>query len=77
MQKVVYGAKAEVAVAAGLDASTPDAFVEYYQKYCMEIRQSEGDAARIAEQVFVKTEGAWFVKAEGTSQCPRFCCFWN
>ncbi|KAL6897275.1 hypothetical protein ACP4OV_006971 [Aristida adscensionis] len=32
----------------------PEAFVEYYQKSGMEIRQAEGDAARIAEEVFEK-----------------------
>ncbi|KAL6594992.1 hypothetical protein ACP70R_048095 [Stipagrostis hirtigluma subsp. patula] len=57
IKKVVYGAKVVVAAAAGFDAFIPDAFVEYYQKSGMEIRQTEGDAARIAEQVFEKIKG--------------------
>ncbi|RLN34521.1 guanine deaminase-like [Panicum miliaceum] len=56
IKKVVYGAKTEAAVAAGFDASIPDAFVEYYWKSEIEDRQVEGEAARIAEQVFEK---AW------------------
>lgn len=65
MQKVVYGAKAEVAVAAGFDASIPDAFVEYYRKSGIEIRQVVGEAARIAERVFEK---AWENPDEATHQ---------
>ncbi|TVU39839.1 hypothetical protein EJB05_13280 [Eragrostis curvula] len=57
IKNVVYGAKAEVAVAAGINASVPDGFVEYYQKSGIKIRQAEGDARRIAEKVFEKTEG--------------------
>ncbi|WVZ62556.1 hypothetical protein U9M48_012294 [Paspalum notatum var. saurae] len=56
IEKVVYGAKAEVAAAAGFSAVIPDAFVEYYQKSGIEIRQAEGDAARLAEAVFEKTK---------------------
>ncbi|KAK3126749.1 hypothetical protein QOZ80_7AG0561740 [Eleusine coracana subsp. coracana] len=52
IKNVVFGAKAEVAVAAGYIASVPDAFVDYYRKSGIKIRQAEGDAARIAEQVF-------------------------
>jgi hypothetical protein len=43
-------------------SSIPDAFVEYYQKSGMEIRQAEGEAARIAEEVFEKTEGRFQTK---------------
>ncbi|CAN6171531.1 unnamed protein product [Urochloa humidicola] len=90
IKKVVHGAKAEVAVAAGFDASTPDAFVEYYRKSGIEIRQVEGEAARIAEKVFEKagevpdeamrrrrTGGGWLEKAKGMVKCSRFCCQWN
>ena len=52
LQKVVYGAKAEVAAAAGFNGAIPDAFVEYYKKSGIEVRQAEGEAARIAEEVF-------------------------
>ena len=63
LQKVVYGAKAQVAAAAaGFSSSIPDAFVEYYQKSGIEIRQAEGEAARIAEEVFEKTEGRFQTK---------------
>jgi O-acetylhomoserine/O-acetylserine sulfhydrylase-like pyridoxal-dependent enzyme len=57
-QKVVYGAKSEVAAAAGLNGTLPDVFTEYYQKSGIEMRQAEGDATRqIAEEVFEKTKG--------------------
>ena len=52
LQKVVYGAKAEVAAAAGFNGTVPDAFLEYYKKSGIEVRQAEGEAARIAEEVF-------------------------
>ena len=57
-QKVVYGAKSEVAAAAGLNGTLPDVFIEYYQKSGIEMRQAEGDETRrIAEEVFEKTKG--------------------
>jgi len=52
IKKVVYGAKAEVAAAAGFNGTVPDAFLEYYKKSGIEVRQAEGEAARIAEEVF-------------------------
>ncbi|RLN34255.1 hypothetical protein C2845_PM03G24470 [Panicum miliaceum] len=52
--KVVYGAKAEVAAAAGFNGTIPDAFVEYYKKSGIVVRQAEGEAAWIAEEVFEK-----------------------
>ncbi|KAJ1288733.1 hypothetical protein BS78_02G111000 [Paspalum vaginatum] len=55
IREVVYGAKSEVAAANGFNGITPDAFVEYYQKSGTEIRQAEGEAARIADEVLVKT----------------------
>ncbi|WVZ62561.1 hypothetical protein U9M48_012298 [Paspalum notatum var. saurae] len=55
IKKLVYGAKSEVAAANGFNGIAPDVFVEYYQKSGVEIRQAEGDAARIAEEVLVKT----------------------
>ncbi|KAG2632607.1 hypothetical protein PVAP13_2NG109446 [Panicum virgatum] len=89
-QKVVYGAKAEAAVAAGYDASIPDTFVEYYGKSGIEVRQVEGEAAGIAEQVFEKpwetpgeatrrtrTRGGWSEKAKGMVKSSRLCCLWN
>ncbi|XP_025802623.1 guanosine deaminase-like isoform X2 [Panicum hallii] len=85
----LYGAKAEAAVAAGFDASIPDAFVEYYRKSGIEVRQVEGEAARIAEQVFEKAweapgeamrrrrGGGWFEKARGMVKSSRLCCPWD
>ncbi|KAL6897274.1 hypothetical protein ACP4OV_006970 [Aristida adscensionis] len=58
IKNVVYGAKVEVAVAAGFSGFIPEAFVEYYRKSGMEIRQVEGDAARIAEEVFEKVKSS-------------------
>nr|CAB3452493.1 unnamed protein product [Digitaria exilis] len=60
--KVVYGAKAEVAAAAGFNASIPDAFVEYYKKSGIEVRQAEGDTVRIAEEVFDKAKEKFRIK---------------
>ena len=87
---MVYGAKAEAAVAAGYDASIPDTFVEYYGKSGIEVRQVEGEAAGIAEQVFEKpwetpgeatrrtrTRGGWSEKAKGMVKSSRLCCLWN
>ncbi|PUZ69011.1 hypothetical protein GQ55_2G074600 [Panicum hallii var. hallii] len=85
----LYGAKAEAAAAAGFDASIPDAFVEYYRKSGIEVRQVEGEAARIAEQVFEKAweapgeamrrrrGGGWFEKARGMVKSSRLCCLWD
>ncbi|CAL5066233.1 unnamed protein product [Urochloa decumbens] len=56
IKKVVYGAKAEIAFAAGFNGTVPDAFIEYYKKSGIEIRQAEGEAARIAEEVFEKSK---------------------
>jgi hypothetical protein len=53
MQKVVYGAKAT----AGVATPIPEAFVEYYRKSGIEVRQVDGEAARIAEKVFEKPRG--------------------
>ena len=62
LQKVVYGAKAEVAAAAGFNSTVPDAFVEYYKKSGIEVRQAEGEAARIAEEVFEKVKEKFQMK---------------
>ncbi|OEL33417.1 hypothetical protein BAE44_0005564 [Dichanthelium oligosanthes] len=47
IKKVVYGAKADAAVAAGFDASVPDAFVEYYRKSGIEVRHVDDSTARL------------------------------
>ena len=53
---------AVIGAAAGFSSTVPDAFVEYYQRSGMEIRQAEGEAAWIAEQVFEKTDGKFRTK---------------
>ena len=72
LQKVVYGAKAEVAAAAGFNGTVPDAFLEYYKKSGIEVRQAEGEAARIAE-VFekAKKEKFWMKWCAGEDKTRR------
>ena len=58
LQRLVYGAKAEAAIAIGFDDFIADALrgTGYYQKANMEIKQADGNGAMIAEQVFEKTK---------------------
>jgi hypothetical protein len=58
LQRLVYGAKAEAAIAIGFDDFIADALrgTGYYQKANMEIKQAVGNGALIAEQVFEKTK---------------------
>jgi hypothetical protein len=58
MKRLVYGAKAEAAIAIGFDDFIADALrgTAYYQKAHMEIKQADGNGAIIAEQVFEKTK---------------------
>ena len=55
---MVYGAKAEAAIAIGFDDFISDALrgTGYYEKAELEIRRADGDDAIIAEQVFEKTK---------------------
>ncbi|OEL15292.1 hypothetical protein BAE44_0023687 [Dichanthelium oligosanthes] len=57
-RRLVYGAKAEAAIAIGFDDFIADALrgTGYYQKANMEIKQADGNGALIAEQVFEKTK---------------------
>ncbi|KAK7816042.1 guanosine deaminase [Quercus suber] len=59
LQRLVYGAKAEVAIAIGLDDFIADALRGtgfYHQKAHLEIKKADGSEAIIAEQVFEKTK---------------------
>nr|POF07246.1 primary amine oxidase [Quercus suber] len=57
--RLVYGAKAEVAIAIGFDDFIADALRGtgfYHQKAHLEIKKADGSVAIIAEQVFEKTK---------------------
>lgn len=58
IKRLVYGAKAEAAVAVGFDYFIADALrgTGFYQKATLEIKQADGNQAEIAEQVFEKTK---------------------
>ena len=58
LQRLVYGAKAEAAIAIGFDDFIADALrgTGFYQKASMEIKKADGNGAMIAEQVFEKTK---------------------
>uniref|UniRef100_A0A0D6R0B2 CMP/dCMP-type deaminase domain-containing protein n=2 Tax=Araucaria cunninghamii TaxID=56994 RepID=A0A0D6R0B2_ARACU len=58
IKRLVYGAKAEAAIAIGFDDFIADALrgTAFYQKANMEIKQADGSVAAIAEQVFQNTK---------------------
>ncbi|PHT41254.1 hypothetical protein CQW23_20108 [Capsicum baccatum] len=58
IKRLVYGAKAEAAIAIGFDDFIADALrgTGFYQKAQLEIQQADGKGALIAEQVFEKTK---------------------
>lgn len=58
LQRLVYGAKAEAAIAIGFDDFIADALrgTGFYQKANLEIKRADGNGAIIAEQVFEKTK---------------------
>ncbi|RWR95147.1 guanine deaminase [Cinnamomum micranthum f. kanehirae] len=58
VKKLVYGAKAEAAIAIGFDDFIADALrgTAIYQKAHLEIVRADGNGAVIAEQVFEKTK---------------------
>ncbi|KAI6692840.1 hypothetical protein NL676_020550 [Syzygium grande] len=57
-KRLVYGAKAEAAIAIGFDDFIADALrgTSFYQKAHLEIKRADGKGAKIAEQVFEKTK---------------------
>ncbi|KAL7604000.1 guanosine deaminase [Lactuca sativa] len=58
IKRLVYGAKAEAAIAIGFDDFIADALrgTGFYQKAHMEIKKADGNGAVIAEQVFENTK---------------------
>ncbi|GMH10470.1 hypothetical protein Nepgr_012311 [Nepenthes gracilis] len=58
IRRLVYGAKAEAAIAIGFDEFIADALrgTGVYQKANLEIKRADGNEAVIAEQVFEKTK---------------------
>ncbi|KAF0912359.1 hypothetical protein E2562_014016 [Oryza meyeriana var. granulata] len=58
IKRLVYGAKAEAAIAIGFDDFIADALrgTAHYQKANLEIRRADGNGALIAEQVFENTK---------------------
>ncbi|RYR75965.1 hypothetical protein Ahy_A01g000564 isoform A [Arachis hypogaea] len=58
IKRLVYGAKAEAAIAIGFDDFIADALrgTGFYQKAQLEIKRADGNEAMIAEEVFEKTK---------------------
>ncbi|KAI3767718.1 hypothetical protein L2E82_18080 [Cichorium intybus] len=58
IKRLVYGAKAEAAIAIGFDDFIADALrgTGFYQKANLEIKKADGNGAVIAEQVFENTK---------------------
>ncbi|KAI3669169.1 hypothetical protein L6452_40395 [Arctium lappa] len=58
IKRLVYGAKAEAAIAIGFDDFIADALrgTGFYQKANLEIKRADGNGAIIAEQVFENTK---------------------
>ncbi|KAG4383582.1 hypothetical protein GLYMA_13G117500v4 [Glycine max] len=58
IKRLVYGAKAEAAIAIGFDDFIADALrgTGFYQKATLEIKRADGNEAIIAEEVFEKTK---------------------
>ena len=63
MQRLVYGAKAEAAIAIGYNAFIADALrgTGFYQKSHLEIKRADGNASHIAEQVFEKSKAKFHI----------------
>uniref|UniRef100_A0ACD5XAW8 Uncharacterized protein n=1 Tax=Avena sativa TaxID=4498 RepID=A0ACD5XAW8_AVESA len=64
IKRLVYGAKAEAAVAIGFDSFIADALrgTGFYQRTNMEIKRADGNGALLAEQVFENTKGKFRMK---------------
>ncbi|OIV95299.1 hypothetical protein TanjilG_07455 [Lupinus angustifolius] len=58
IKRLVYGAKAEAAIAIGFDDFIADALrgTGFYQKAQLEIKRADGNEAMFAEEVFQKTK---------------------
>ncbi|XBI75130.1 hypothetical protein VPH35_068538 [Triticum aestivum] len=64
IKRLVYGAKAEAAVAIGFDAFIADALrgTGHYRTANLEIKRADGNGALLAEQVFENTKGKFPLK---------------
>jgi len=73
-QRLVYGAKAEAAIAIGFDDFIADALrgTGVYQKANLEIKQADGTQAVIAEQVFEKTKAKFRMYWKLRTHFPHF-----
>lgn len=80
-QRLVYGAKAEAAIAIGFDDFIADALrgTGFYQKAHLEIKKADGNEALVAEQVFEKTKAKfqmyWLVLLCDLSITENFSLF--
>ncbi|PQQ07565.1 SWI/SNF-related matrix-associated actin-dependent regulator of chromatin subfamily A-like protein 1 isoform X2 [Prunus yedoensis var. nudiflora] len=65
IKRLVYGAKAEAAIAIGFDDFISDALrgTGFYQKAHLEIKRADGNEAVIAEQVFEETKAKFQIMA--------------
>ncbi|XP_027114403.2 guanosine deaminase isoform X1 [Coffea arabica] len=63
IKRLVYGAKAEAAIAIGYNAFIADALrgTGFYQKSHLEIKRADGNASHIAEQVFEKSKAKFHI----------------
>ncbi|KAH1229764.1 Guanosine deaminase [Glycine soja] len=63
IKKLVYGAKAEAAVAIGFESIIADALKDtgFYEKLNLEVKKAEGSVAVMAEQVFEKTKDKFII----------------
>nr|GMD45264.1 guanosine deaminase-like [Ipomoea batatas] len=63
IKRLVYGAKAEAAIAIGFDDFIADALrgTGFYQKANLEIKRADGNEAIIAEQVFENTKAKFSI----------------
>ncbi|XP_074591986.1 guanosine deaminase-like [Curcuma longa] len=64
IKRLVYGAKAEAAIAVGFDAAVGNALsgAAYYRKAHLEVIRAGGNVAVEAEQVFERTKGMFPLK---------------
>lgn len=79
VQRLVYGAKAEAAIAIGFDDFIADALrgTGVYQKSTLEIKKADGNGAIIAEQVFEKTKEKFTMYWSFDERTPRGQNWWN
>ncbi|XP_020210151.1 guanosine deaminase isoform X2 [Cajanus cajan] len=66
IKKLVYGARAEAAVAVGFDSIIADALSNtgFYEKLNLEIKKADGSVAEMAEQVFENTKDKFKIRTQ-------------